>query len=158
MKSALALLSDTSSDSPAVLGDAEVIIRILRTRLLPEVEAIRGADPTEIQSNVIRLVLELLCVKDCPEQEYLLMHLSNWYEDANGWKSSVEQTLKNLVSIMKLYHCHDRRSNTAFPIDHRRRMAGRPEVPVISRSHLPRGPPASPSVLHAASAPRCKHD
>ncbi|OCH88423.1 hypothetical protein OBBRIDRAFT_734457 [Obba rivulosa] len=98
IKSALVLLSTESSDYHAALADAEAIIRILRVRILPEVVAIRGADSTEIQSNVIRLVLELLYIKECPEQEYLLMHLANWYEDAHGWKSSVEQTLKDLIT------------------------------------------------------------
>lgn len=58
----------------------------------------RTDDAAEIQSNVVRLVLEMLCVKESDERDYVLMHFCDWYQNKNNWKESIEATFSKLVS------------------------------------------------------------
>lgn len=94
--STLSLLS-ASSESAEL--DGEVIIRLFRSRILPEVEAMRRDDAAEIRTQTVRLVLELLCVQESDEREYVLMHFCDWYQNKKDWRESIHTTLARFVSI-----------------------------------------------------------
>ena len=96
------LLSWTGLPRRAV-EDADVIIHLLRTRILPEVEAMRDdafAVVSEIQSSIIRLVLELLCVRGSSGREYVMLYFCHWLQEGGKWRQSVENSLKEFVRTL----------------------------------------------------------
>ncbi|TCD63487.1 hypothetical protein EIP91_005346 [Steccherinum ochraceum] len=94
ISSTLFLLSASSENASA---DGEVIIRLFRSRILPEVEAMRTDDAAEIQTQIARLVLELLCVRESDEREYVLMHFCDWYQNKKDWRESIHIMLAQFV-------------------------------------------------------------
>ncbi|KAI8972849.1 hypothetical protein BD414DRAFT_559591 [Trametes punicea] len=96
-----ALLSSTLIDSRTAVQDADMVIHLLRTRILPEIEAMQDqalAVVNEIRSSVVRLVLELLSVRGSADREYLMMYLGHWFQDDGAWKRSAERSLQDFVA------------------------------------------------------------
>ncbi len=58
----------------------------------------RTDDAAEIQTSVVRLMLEMLCVKESDERDYVLMHFCDWYQNKENWKESIETSFSRLVS------------------------------------------------------------
>lgn len=98
ISSALALLSSSPKDAVTRLADADVIVRILRTRIFPEVEALSEKDSMEARGRAVKLVLELMCIQNGGEHEYLVVQFCHWYQDTQTWKSSIENTIRDVVS------------------------------------------------------------
>ena len=101
VNASVSLLLNAASDPRKVVFDADMIIRLLRTRILPEVEAMQDdafAVIGEIQSSVIRLTLELLCVRGSSGREYVMSHFCHWVQGGGNWRESVERSLKEFVS------------------------------------------------------------
>ena len=97
----VSLLYSGSLEPGITMADAGVIIHLLRTRILPEVEAMRDdafATVSEIQSSIIRLVLQLMCVRGTVDREWVLLYLSHWLQETNKWRKSVEHSLQEFVS------------------------------------------------------------
>ena len=92
----LALLSEPLNDAHAY---GELLINLLRTRILSEIEGMREEDSVEIRGKTVHLVLEVLCIGDGTEREYLLMHLCNWYQSEKHWKESIEGALDEIVRL-----------------------------------------------------------
>ncbi|CDO70971.1 hypothetical protein BN946_scf184830.g2 [Trametes cinnabarina] len=100
MNASITLLSSALSHARTAVEDADMIIHLLRTRILPEVEAMQDdafGVVSEIRSNVVRLVLELLCVRGCADREYLMVYLCHWFQDGGSWKQSVEKSLHDFL-------------------------------------------------------------
>lgn len=95
LSSALVLLSSNAEDGDE--SDDLVVVEVFRSRILPELEAMRTDVAADIQSSVVRLVLELLCIRQSDQREYLLMHFCDWYQNKPDWKASIEKTLSQLV-------------------------------------------------------------
>ncbi|KAH8084333.1 hypothetical protein BXZ70DRAFT_1046150, partial [Cristinia sonorae] len=95
ISSVLTLLSSSLSDMAE--SDGEVIIRIFRSRILKEVEAMRTDDAAEIQAQTARLVLELLCIHESSEREYILMHFCDWYQHRKEWRESIHTMLGQFI-------------------------------------------------------------
>ncbi len=103
VNSTVSLLLSCTGDPRRAVEDADVIIHLLRTRILPEVEAMRDdafAVVGEIQSIIIRLALELLCVRGSREREYVILYFSHWVQEGGKWRQSVENSLKELVRAL----------------------------------------------------------
>ena len=101
VNSTISLLLSSSIDPGWIVRDADVITHLLRTRILPEVEAMReDAFETvgEIQSSIIRLVLELLRVGETSNREWMLLYFSHWLQEGGNWRQSVENPLREFVS------------------------------------------------------------
>ncbi|KAI0947727.1 hypothetical protein AcW1_009415 [Taiwanofungus camphoratus] len=98
ISSALALLSSSPKDAVTRLADADVIVRILRTRIFPEVEALSEKDSMEARGRAVKLVLELMCIQNGGEHEYLVVQFCHWYQDTQTWKSSIENTIRDVVT------------------------------------------------------------
>ena len=85
--------------------DADVVIHLLRTRILPEVEAMQDdafAVVGEIQSSIIRLVLELLCVRGTIERVRVISDFSSWVKGSGKWRESVERSLQGIVCCLSI--------------------------------------------------------
>ncbi|CAL1699709.1 unnamed protein product [Somion occarium] len=95
LSSALVLLSSNAEDGDE--SDDLVVVEVFRSRILPELEAMRTDVAADIQSSVVRLVLELLCIRQSDQREYLLMHFCDWYQNKPDWKASIEKTLSQLI-------------------------------------------------------------
>jgi hypothetical protein len=94
----LALLLSKSRDSSTARLDAEVTYRILRTRMIPETEAISGPGAAETRGHLIRVILELMCVDSVKDiANWATTAISTWYIEAPEWKLSFEQRLQQLV-------------------------------------------------------------
>ncbi|KIP07274.1 hypothetical protein PHLGIDRAFT_105851 [Phlebiopsis gigantea 11061_1 CR5-6] len=90
----LALLSEPLDDAHA---NGELLINLLRTRILSEIECMRDEDSTEIRTKTIQLVLEVLSIGDGTEREYLIMRLCNWYQSEKRWRESIEAALDEMI-------------------------------------------------------------
>ncbi|KAK7685921.1 hypothetical protein QCA50_010730 [Cerrena zonata] len=95
LSATLTLLSLNSDDGEE--SDDFIIINIFRSRIIPEVEAMRTDVAADIQCNVVRLVMEILCIRQGNHKEYFLMHLCDWYQNKPDWKSSIENTFSQLI-------------------------------------------------------------
>ncbi|GBE83781.1 hypothetical protein SCP_0508370 [Sparassis crispa] len=96
--SAVLSLLSSPSDLGAARADSDVIIRLFRSRILPEVEALRDTDSADVKTVAITLVMELLPIDGNQERDYLIMHFSHWYHDLPNWKASIEKTLQDLIA------------------------------------------------------------
>lgn len=77
-------------------------MRILRTRMLPEVDAISGPNNSEPRGWLIRIILELLSIEDAKDIiKWVTATIHQWYREEPAWKSNFENRVQNLVSI----HC-----------------------------------------------------
>ncbi len=52
----------------------------------------------DVRSNIVRLVLELLCVRRVAERDYLIVYFCHWFQEGALWKQSVEKSLRDFVS------------------------------------------------------------
>ncbi|KAI0763460.1 hypothetical protein BD413DRAFT_484122 [Trametes elegans] len=100
----ISLLSTEMPNARTAAKDAGMVIHLLRTRVFPEVETMQDEAYGEIRSSIVRLVLELLCVRSSFDREYLMDHFCGWLRDGDSWKQSVEKSL------------HDFTAHTDWPI------------------------------------------
>ncbi|KAI0754356.1 hypothetical protein C8Q80DRAFT_1095352 [Daedaleopsis nitida] len=101
VNSTVSLLLNWTGDPRKAVADADTIIHLLRTRILPEVEAMRDdafAVVGEIQSSIIRLVLELLCVRGGSDREYVMLYFCHWVQEGGKWRQSVENSLQDFIN------------------------------------------------------------
>ena len=81
--------------------DSNVIIHLLRTRIIPEIDAMRDDAfevVGEIQSSGIRLIFELLRVRGSTDSEYMVLYISHWIQEGGNWGRSVQKSLREFVS------------------------------------------------------------
>ena len=105
VNASVSLILNAASDCHKVVADADMIIRLLQTRILPEVEAMQDgafAVVSEIQSSIIRLILELLCVRGSSGREYVMVYFSQWVQEGGKWRDSVERSLQESVRNMRI--------------------------------------------------------
>ena len=95
--SAITLLAQPSEDSYL---DAEMVVNLLRTRIVAEVRLMCTEEAAEIRRHVVRLFLGLLSVEGSSGREYALTHLCKWYQHHAEWKDSIEETFQELVSLI----------------------------------------------------------
>ncbi|KAI0327553.1 hypothetical protein GY45DRAFT_1256742 [Cubamyces sp. BRFM 1775] len=101
INASISLLSSALPDSPTTVEDGGRIIHLLRTRILPEVEAMQDdafAVVSGIRGDVVRLVLELLLVRASEAREWVLMYFCHWLQEGQVWKQSVEKALQDFVA------------------------------------------------------------
>ncbi|KAI0792519.1 hypothetical protein C8Q75DRAFT_714346 [Abortiporus biennis] len=91
------ILTLISSSAYVAEEDGEILVRLFRSRILPEVEALAVDDAAEIQTSVVRLVLELLCIEESSEQDYIMMHFCDWYQNQKDWKASIDTTVTTII-------------------------------------------------------------
>ena len=60
----------------------------------------RTDDAAEIQTQIVRLVLELICADGNDEREYLLMHFCDWYQKKKDWRETIHSTMGQFVSLV----------------------------------------------------------
>jgi hypothetical protein len=98
-RAAISLLSITS-DPPTRIHDAEVIVRVLQTRVLPELEIIHGGETTEAKGHVAYIILELLSMDDAPElMRWATALVCHWYQEVKAWRLCFESSLQRLVRV-----------------------------------------------------------
>ncbi|KAI0828677.1 hypothetical protein BC628DRAFT_1316176 [Trametes gibbosa] len=105
INASISLFSSALPYARTAIEDVKTIIHLLRTRLLPEVEAMEDdafAAVDEIRSGVVRLVLQLLCVRGSADsdRDYLIVNVWNWFKDGPSWQQSVEKSLKEFTTNM----------------------------------------------------------
>jgi hypothetical protein len=116
----LNILLSKSEDPNTTKLDAEASHYILRTRVVPETEAIDGPGATEARGHTIRLVLELLCIDDAKEiTDWATTSIFRWYTEGSEWKSSFEQRLQQLVGDKMFISRRARSESDTLYLDHR---------------------------------------
>ncbi|KAI0642797.1 hypothetical protein C8Q79DRAFT_917084 [Trametes meyenii] len=101
INASISLLSSALPNARTAVVDADMIIYLLRTRILQEVEAMQDdafSVVGEIRSRVIRLILELLCVRRSSDREYLVVHFCYWFQEGASWKQSIEKSLHDFTA------------------------------------------------------------
>ncbi len=112
VNASVSLLLNAAPGPRKVVADADMIIHLLRTRILPEVEAMQDdafAVVSEIQSSIIRLTLELLCVRGSSDREYVMVYFSHWVQEGGKWRESVERSLQEIVRMRNMHILSPRR-------------------------------------------------
>lgn len=84
-------------DISSQVADAAAIMRILHTRVLREVDLVLEKDAAGIRSGIIQLALDLTCVQDFTDRTMALEQIRGWLQDSASWKSSFNESLRNLV-------------------------------------------------------------
>lgn len=106
INASISLLSSSLPDARTAVEDANTIIYLLRTRILPEVETMQDdafAAVGDVRNNIVRLVLELFCVRGSTDREYLVVYICHWFQGGGLWKQSLEKSLRDFVSILSTY-------------------------------------------------------
>jgi hypothetical protein len=97
---AVSILLSKPSDPSTRRLDAEVIVQVLQTRVISEIDVIRGHGATDTMNHVPRIILELFCINDSPEILRWVTSLAcYWYQEVQAWRLSFETTMQRLVRI-----------------------------------------------------------
>lgn len=91
------LLASSSGESETFLADSDLVIRLLRSRLIPEVEAMDLTSATELRVGVIKVVTEVLRNRTSLERDFISMNLARWYQEGGPWAESINVSLTELV-------------------------------------------------------------
>lgn len=80
--------------------DAAIILRLLSTRVIPEIQRLDQEGARELKGLVVRLDLELLGADANRTREGAAAILDTWWMDdgEGGWREVLETQLKNIVS------------------------------------------------------------
>lgn len=78
--------------------DGEILVTILRTRILRETAQLPDETSAEIRGEIIRLMLELLYMQDGPSKDYVLTQLCNWLRHEPKWRTAAETVFADVVS------------------------------------------------------------
>jgi hypothetical protein len=103
-RAAVSLLRSKFAEASTRRHDAEAIVRIFRSRVVPESESLSGPGIIETRARIIRIILELFNADhpgDSPRWGMALF--SHWYQ-VREWKPSFESTLKDLVMHLLLIY------------------------------------------------------
>jgi len=94
----LNLLLSKSRDGNNVRLDANAAFRILRTRMVTEIDGVSGPAAAETRSYLVRVILELLCMDDAKEiTTWVTTSVCRWYFEGSEWKLTFEKSLQQLV-------------------------------------------------------------
>lgn len=103
----LSLLSKSRA-SNTLRFDADATFRILQTRVVPEMEAIGGADAEEARSYIVRVALELICIHDMQEMTaWIAATIFRWHSEEPDWKSALEKSIQQLVRDNRFFTTED---------------------------------------------------
>jgi hypothetical protein len=95
-RAALQLLM--SGHTASAKENCDVILRIVKTRILPEIAVFASSDVEETKSLVIRLLLQVLCTEvSVIGAQKATSIINQWLNDASNWKIEVEKSLSLLV-------------------------------------------------------------
>lgn len=86
-----------SRDLAAVKNASTIILKILQSRAIPEIDYISSRISNDLRPAVVSIVLELLNVDS--EQEHSHLLLSQWIWERGKWKSAIELEFKRIVSV-----------------------------------------------------------
>lgn len=92
----------SSADSETFISDSDIVIKVFRTRVLPDVEAMDSEISAELRVTIIRLVIEVLRNRHGHERDYISMVFSRWYQEGGLWAESINTSLRDLVSLHQL--------------------------------------------------------
>jgi hypothetical protein len=103
-RAAVAILLTRPSEPSTRIHDAEVIVRVLHTRVIPEVETIYEGDTAETRGHVAYIVLQLFSINDASELlRWATSLVCHWCEAVQVWKLSFESALQRLVRMVLLF-------------------------------------------------------
>lgn len=95
-RAALQLLN--SSDSAFAKENCDTAIRIIDTRIIPEIALLGDNNDGETKGLVIRLLLQVSCVEaESGTPLEAAMRISQWYREAPPWRSEIHKCLSHLV-------------------------------------------------------------
>ncbi|KDQ15355.1 hypothetical protein BOTBODRAFT_131132 [Botryobasidium botryosum FD-172 SS1] len=99
---ALELLQPLGTRAAALIStrqDAAIVLRILTTRVLPEIQLLGQDNIGELRGLVIRLGLELLDADASRTRDGAAAVLDSWWmdDDEDGWRKSLEDQLKIII-------------------------------------------------------------
>lgn len=94
----LALLKKTAEHTIRV-SDSRLVVQILRTRVLAEVQALDGPGSHHAKEAVCHLILEVMMLEDSSEtSQWSVGVVSRWYRGSSDMVGSFENLLRRVVS------------------------------------------------------------
>lgn len=94
----LAMVMSTSTNTIDKLVNAELVVRFIQTRVIPELDIIDGNGADDAKRNVARIALELLSDGGRELQLWAMSTLGHWHREIPAWKTSLEKVLESTVS------------------------------------------------------------
>ena len=87
-----------ANESSKSLSDVDIITRLLRTRIIPEAEAINEGNVSDTRALLVMVVLNIFSLEGSQEQECLKAIIQGWHGPGSPWKLSFEKGLQRIVS------------------------------------------------------------
>jgi hypothetical protein len=88
----------TSGDKALARESCDTILRLVETRILPEIACFPASDGKATRGFVIRLVFQVLCteaeINTSSKAAYLI---NQWFRNVSNWKVEVEKCLSHMV-------------------------------------------------------------
>lgn len=97
MRAALGLLTSRSTDDATWRSDAQLILRIMDSRVLREVQVLSTKESVDTRARAARVILELMAVSDTAEAAHAIASL--WLKQKSPWKTACEAAVEQLVRL-----------------------------------------------------------
>ncbi|TFY79915.1 hypothetical protein EWM64_g4095 [Hericium alpestre] len=78
--------------------DCSAIVRLLQTRIMPELDAFDSAEAIDIRAQLVTLAFKILCLEKATGQDDIRSFLVQWYSTAGPWQLGVEKGLQQWLS------------------------------------------------------------
>lgn len=103
----LDILSVPLDQGPS-LQRAQCASQLIQSRLIPDVDALGNAVKQEAKINIIKVVLELICMDRAKGPvQWGLSLLHTWYRGPSVWKCHLDLTLQDIASApFSVYHLY----------------------------------------------------
>lgn len=100
-RASLALLSATA-DAKLLRNDATLIVKVLQSRVFPELRSITSHTTDDAKRNVVLIALNLVALEAKDLVNWSISTIVEWYRQMPEWKDCFEKTLKSFVSAFLL--------------------------------------------------------
>ncbi|KAG5721509.1 Unc-80 like protein [Termitomyces sp. T112] len=149
---ALVSILSVPLDQGASLQRAQHAVKLIQSRLILDMDALGDAVELEARMNIVKAVLELVCIDRAREPvQWGLSLLHTWYRGSSLWKSYLNATLQDFISkgtwpniilkfatLIRLLSDDIRKSMVTFvlPLLYDRLVEGPPPFPCIPLTNL----------------------
>lgn len=95
---ALLSLLSVSADQDSSASRVRIITGLLQTKIIPETDALGDALVSDVRMSVVNIILSLIRNDGSESAQWSISTMCQWYRGPTMWKSSIEKTLRSLVS------------------------------------------------------------
>ncbi|KIY73014.1 hypothetical protein CYLTODRAFT_366316 [Cylindrobasidium torrendii FP15055 ss-10] len=94
----VSLVESSPPDSNRRANDAAIVIKLLRERVLPELDIITSPSVTEAKSSFVAALLTVITADDMSTgSSWTVNTVSHWYRQRSEWQTTFETGLRSLI-------------------------------------------------------------